>query len=90
MKRTRRIEVIRFSRRVTEFTNDGAVETDTAAEQAAIDVLLQIPEAIPVAVTEPVAANDQGAASDAIHTFRRRRLPKLVDWLGTKLSRRNR
>ena len=90
MKRTRRIEVIRYRRRVTELTNHGGVETDTAAEQAAIDVLLQLPEAVPVAPGEIAGAARQDANSQAVYPIRNGRFRNLFDWLETKLSRRNR
>ncbi|HZE73414.1 MAG TPA: hypothetical protein VE135_28215 [Pyrinomonadaceae bacterium] len=89
MKRTRRIEVIRYSRRVTKFTNGGALEADTTAERAAIDVLLQMPEAIPITAAEIVDTNRQGAKSDTLYTVRNGRFPKLFGWLETKLSWRN-
>jgi hypothetical protein len=86
LKRTRRIEVIRYSRRFTEFTNDGAPETDPTAEQAAIDILLQMPEAIPIAPGEIVGAGHQGADSNAICTIRNGRFFKLFGWLVARKS----
>ena len=85
MKRTRRIEVIRYSRRVTEFTNDD--QLDRNAEQGAIDALLLIPEAMPIGARETASAGNQGPNSDDTCTTRNDRLPKLFDWLKTKLSR---
>jgi len=54
LKRTRRVEVIRYSRRSTLISSDElALEADVTAEQAAIDVLLGISCAIETPLEEP-------------------------------------
>ena len=63
MKRTLRVEVIRYSRRSTLISNEAALERDLTAEQAAIDVLLGIPSTIESSVEAVTGADVEPAAS---------------------------
>ncbi len=66
MKRTRRVEVISYSRLSALISSESALEHDLTAEQAAIDFLLGIPgtiestvEAVTGADVEPVASHPE-------------------------------
>jgi hypothetical protein len=73
LKRTRRIEVIRYSRRSTRAGNEVALEPDSAAEQAAIDLLLEIPCAIEPAIEKTPDAEKQISATEVPAATNRRR-----------------
>ena len=59
MKRTRRVEVIRYSRRSTVISNELALEAELTTEQAAIDVLLGIPDTFESPVEETSGGEQQ-------------------------------
>jgi len=63
LKRTRRVEVIRYSRRSTLISSEAALEHDLTAEQAAIDVLLGIPSTIESTVEAVTGADVEPAGS---------------------------
>jgi hypothetical protein len=67
LKRTRRVEVIRYSRRSTVIGNEVPCERDLNEEQAAIDVLLAIPCTIepPIEVTSEFQKPDREEGSTA-------------------------
>lgn len=46
MKRTRRVEVVRYSRRSTVICDEVLLESDLTAEQAVVDAVLGLPPAI--------------------------------------------
>ena len=52
MKRTRRVEVIRYSRRSTLISNEVGLEAELADEQAAIDVLLGMARMVEPSIEE--------------------------------------
>lgn len=81
MKRTRRVELIRYSRRFTTFSDDGAREADATAEQAAIDVLLQRARRSRPLHEEAEDAGRHTGSSDVAWTPSRRPFFKLLDWL---------
>jgi hypothetical protein len=82
LKRTRRVEVIRYSRRSTLISNDTALEPDLTAEQAAIDVLLGMPCPIESPVEEISGAEPQPSeAGDAGVVQKRRPLRFLKNWI---------
>lgn len=67
LKRTRRVEIIRYRRRSTVIDNELPCERDLTAEQAAIDVLLAIPCTIdpPIEVTSEFQKPDREEGSTA-------------------------
>ncbi len=83
MKRTRRIEVIRYTRRVT--LSEGApAADDTAAEQPASGLLLDALAVVPP-TPEPANSDDSAGREPAGDDPPRRRLPS---WLGDLLRPR--
>jgi hypothetical protein len=89
LKRTRRVEIVRYSRRITEFTNGSAPQTDTSAERVAIDLLLQTPGPVPITTAEIVDVGHQEADANAICTVPNKRFPKFLDRLEAKLGWRS-
>ena len=73
MKRTRRVEVIRYSRRSTLISNEVAWESDLAAEQVAIDLLLGMPDVTESPVEETKGAEKQTYAAGVPAVAHRRR-----------------
>ena len=63
MKRTRRVEVVRYSRRLTVICDDAALESDLAAEQAMINALLELPPATELPGQETSAVEQQVAGA---------------------------
>lgn len=59
LKRTRRVEVIRYSRRSTVVSDEVAFERELAGEQPAFDVLLKIPGPTESATDDISSAEDQ-------------------------------
>jgi hypothetical protein len=59
LKRTRRVEVIRYSRRSSVTSNEVAFEPDLTAEQEAIDILLGIPSNIECPIEDASSAGRQ-------------------------------
>lgn len=80
MKRTRRIEVIRYSRQLT-VTQDESAAADMAAEQQAGDLILDLLGGVPP--TSEQGAFDASAPSDAAtdRPSRRRSLVRLGNLL---------
>ena len=77
MKRKRRFEVIRYSRRITFIHGDDAA--DFAAEQTTTDVALEMPEDAPVALAE---VNNGGRARKAAAEMPcRRHFLRFFAWL---------
>ena len=72
MKRTRRIEAVRYTRRVTVCEGRPASD-DTAADEPAADLIL---DALAVVPLEPVPANfdDSARGGPSVHHPPRRRL----------------
>jgi hypothetical protein len=82
LKRTRRVEVTRYSRRSMLISNDVALEPDLTAEQAAIDVLLGIPCPIESPVEEISGAEPQPAEAGDLGAIQKRRPLKLLkNWI---------
>ena len=79
MKRIRRVEVVRYSRRSTVISNEEAFETELAGEQVAIDALLEIPRELDSAMTCEHSACERAVAGAINASFvRTTRLLRLV------------
>jgi hypothetical protein len=73
LKRTRRVEVVRYSRRSTVIYDEAVLESDLAAEQAVVDTLLGLPPVIESPGQETSAAEQQVTGAHAPGVVHRRR-----------------
>ena len=81
LKRTRRVEVIRYSYRSTVISSEVALEPDLSTKQAAIDLLLEIPGTIETRVKTASTAERQLSDADvpAVVLRRRPEVPQAFD-----------
>jgi len=73
LKRIRRVEVIRYSRRSTVICDKAVLEPDLAAEQTVVDALLGLPPVIESPGQEASAAEQQVTGAHAPRVVHRRR-----------------
>jgi len=82
LKRTRRVEIVRYSRRTTVIREDAAASPDPAEAQAAIEVLLGLAPSLPEASLVATDVHDgQVAAADESGT---QAMPKRRLWCALK------